>query len=207
LKRIYEILPQLNVVSLYRNYLTLAIRNLWKEKLYAFLNVSGLAMGIACMLTVFTYVDFERKYDRFHVNGNRIYRVTESFVEDGQLVEAAINHAPLAGFLEDHLAGVKEVIRILPISDYFNVYVKSGPREVHKEAGFCFGDPSLFRSFSFSSLAGSPEQALRDPSSVVITREMAVKYFGSVEAAMGSELQYSREVCNCRYTGSVAFFI
>ncbi|MGE0772261.1 MAG: ABC transporter permease [Cyclobacteriaceae bacterium] len=183
----------LNPSAMYRNYLLIALRNMIKDRLYVSLNITGLAIGMACVIVIFTYVKFELSYDRFHANADRIYRIPEKFIDDASWVNSAMNHAPMAPIIEENLPGVKHVVRIFPYARFFNAFVASTPDKTFKETGFCFGDSTFFRVFTFESLTGPLGHALNAPYSVVLTRASAHKYFGDVQQAVGQTLIFQND--------------
>lgn len=182
-----------NSLAMYRNYLLIAFRNIRKDRLYVGLNIAGLALGLACVMTLYVYIRFETSYDKFHPRADRIYRVPEAFMDDARLVSSAMNHGPMAPLMQQHLAGVQNVIRVFPYSAFFNSFVASGPEQTYKESRFCFGDSVFFRTFSFTSLTGPLYNALDAPYTVVIVRSMAEKYFGDVQHAVGNTLKFSND--------------
>lgn len=181
-----------NPIAMYQNYFLIALRILFKDKLYLILNISGLAIGITCLLLVHTYVQFEKSFDSFHVNKEQIYRVPEEYIDDEQLVSSAMNHAPMAPLLAQNLAGVKNVIRIFPYSRFFNAFISTTPENITKENNFIFADSTFFQTFSFESLSGSLDKALSTPFQVVLTRKMAEKYFGSIDV-LGKPITFRKD--------------
>src|SRR5882724_6410815 len=95
-----------------RNYLTIAWRNLAKNKVYSFINIAGLAIGLACCLAIGLYVWDEYSYDRFHRNGAHIYRVVEKQIMGGELYDLAVTPGPLAPALRNDFAEVQQTCRI-----------------------------------------------------------------------------------------------
>ncbi len=188
-----------NPADMCRNYLLVALRNVVKDRLYVLLNISGLALGMACFIVIFMYVEFERSYDRFHANADRIYRIPEEFNDDGAMVQSAMNHAPMGTIIGQNLPGFKNIVRIFPYSQFFNSFVTSTPDLTFKEGNYCFADSAFFRVFSFKSLTGRLDHALDAPYSVVLTRSTAVKYFGTFEAAVGKTLIFQNDERSFNY--------
>ncbi|MFC1561757.1 ABC transporter permease [candidate division KSB1 bacterium] len=166
-----------------KNYFKVTVRNLVRHKLYSFLNIAGLAAGITCCLLIMMYIQDELSYDRFHENSGSICRLNITFSTAERTIRAAT--AP-------HVAGPMFTADYPEIDNF--VRFQWGSRRVIRyedrsfyEEKFMFADSSLFNVFSFNLLRGNPETVLASPYSVVITEEMAEKYFGD-EDPMGKNL-------------------
>ncbi len=157
-----------------KSYLTIALRSLRKQKLYAFINVFGLAVGIAFCALIYLYVQDELTFDRFHEQGERIFRVTlQDFEGPGQgKSEHPWQPLPLAEALVADLPEVERAVR------FFNQerFVRRGGQTF--EEPLLFADGALFEVFTFPLLRGDPATALDDPNSVVLSAQAAEKYFG-----------------------------
>ncbi|MBT5874392.1 MAG: FtsX-like permease family protein [Candidatus Latescibacteria bacterium] len=161
---------------MFRSYLTTAIRNLSKRKGYTFLNVLGLAIGMACCTVIALFVVDELSYDRYHRNSGEIYRLI-----DGQSAETA---PALMWALKKDYPEVREYVRLRPPA---GVWMMRYGDKVFFEHRVFWTDASLFRVFSFVLAQGSPETALVAPKTVVITQTVARRYFGS-EDPMGKTI-------------------
>ena len=171
-----------------RNYLKTAYRNILKNKVYAIINVAGLSIGITCCIFIFLYVYHELSYDNFHKQGDRIYRIVRALEDqDGEHL-VGVTSPPYAPALENDFPGlIAEATRFSP----------SGGLVTYKELAFaeekfCFADENFFRVFSFPLAQGNPETALNGKNSVVMTREMARKYFGD-EDPIGKVIEYDKQ--------------
>ncbi|MDH4271123.1 MAG: ABC transporter permease, partial [Candidatus Aminicenantes bacterium] len=158
-----------------RNYLKTAVRNLFKQKGFALLNVLGLAIGMAVSLLILLYVQDELSYDRFNTLADRTYRVTMSFKFGGRETNAAVAAAPAARTLVDEFPEVVDAVRFRQRG---SVILKVGDHSF-KERRVAYVDPSFFRVFSVPLLKGSPDAALRDANTLVLSRATAEKYFGA----------------------------
>lgn len=176
-----------------KNYLLLAVRNLLKRKLYSFINIFGLAIGVAVCLVILNYVDFELSYDSFHKKANRIYRTTTSYYQSGEFRA----RFPLSSYaqgptLAADIPEVKTYVRTHPL---YNGGVISYEREngepsvFHEENNVQFVDSTFFDVFTYKAIEGNLSTALDNPSSVVITQRMAEKYFHENEDPMGKTLE------------------
>ncbi|MDX1585382.1 MAG: ABC transporter permease [Balneolaceae bacterium] len=161
-----------------KNYIKIALRNLRKQKGYAFINIFGLAVGLACCILIMIYVTHELSYDKHHEYSERIYRVISKIDFSGNYLELASAPAPMGPTLKQDFPEVEAVTRFRPIGSRI---VKRGDINI-KEEGLVLADPSVFRVFSIPMRYGDPETALEQPNTVVITDKMAQKYFGKVDA-------------------------
>lgn len=160
---------------MWRNYLKISLRNLSKDKLFSAINLFGLSIGLAACLTIFVYVRQEANYDRFHSNAERIYRVTRSFMdpEGGPGLDLGAVAPPVGPLLKADVPGIEQSIRFL---EYDNVAMQREDR-VFLESDLFFAEQNLFKVFDFEVLDGDPKTALREPFSVMLSEEMAKKYF------------------------------
>ena len=172
---------------MFRHYLKTAIRNLYLYKINSTVVISGLVVGFACCGVILLYVQDELNYDRFHRNGERIYRVVSKKHSENNTTNTASTPIPLASALLDEIPEIDQVVRFfyrdnpLPLVRY--------KHKRHYERGFYFSDASVLDVFSFPLIKGNPEVALSDPYSVIITEKTALKYFGS-EDPIGKTLTF-----------------
>ncbi|MDX1585384.1 MAG: ABC transporter permease [Balneolaceae bacterium] len=166
-----------------KNYIKIALRNLRKYKGYSLINILGLAVGIAVCMLIFRYVSHELSYDRYHEKSDRIYRVTM----DHPQAHIALTPSMILPTLEKLYPEVETGVRIFDVGK-FQPLVISNENHVFEEQKFAYADSTLFRVFDFELLAGNPNTALSGPNSLVISRDMAVKYFGS-QNALGQSLK------------------
>ena len=159
-----------------KSYLKTTIRNLLKNKIFSFINISGLAIGVACFILIGLFVADELTYDTYNINADRIFRVNADYKVGGNRFNLANSPIPLAGVLESEYPDIKRTVRI---SQGTNIYVKKD-NDYIKEDKFFYSDSSVFDIFSINFVRGNPGLALNQPNSVVITTKAAEKYFGSV---------------------------
>ncbi|HMB91022.1 MAG TPA: ABC transporter permease, partial [Rhodothermales bacterium] len=162
-----------------KNYLTIALRNLRKQKAYSFINVAGLAIGLACCLLIVRYIQDEQSYDRFHENADRIYRVVAGF-EDGPPTNAN-NGFSWGPTIEKDFPEVEYMARLHKMGWGEERVVARGDQRFYEDS-FFFADPDIFQIFSFPFVAGDPATALVEPNTVVITESMAQKYLPGEDA-------------------------
>lgn len=159
---------------MFLNYLKIALRNIVKYRAYSLINITALAIGIACIIVILLYVKFELEYDRYHKYGSRIYRVAKQSQKDEEIDKSANTPAPMAPALVNEFPEIMDAVRI--DKPKFKLFVKSRENWI-QEKDFILADPSLFKIFSFTLIRGDPHTILTDPNSIVITEKMAKKYF------------------------------
>ncbi len=163
---------------MFRNYFKIAFRNLARNKIYSFINIAGLSIGLACAMLIILYVKDEVSYDRFHKNVNNIYRiVTQSVDKNG----VKGHKDPNTGYLQG-----PRFAQNVPDIKYF-VRVQSGNENIKlgtevKDQDLLYVDSTFFDVFSFPLVSGNRQTCLKDPSSVVISEDAAKKQFGTTDA-------------------------
>jgi putative ABC transport system permease protein len=163
---------------MFKNYIVTALRNLFKQKIYSLINISGLAVGMALCILVMVYVMDELSFDRFHEKGDRIYRVAQ--VEDHNGVRSiytGIGGGITTKMETDFPEAVEKRVRLLGLRE---VWTKIDDRLFHEKRTFVV-DETFFDIFSFDFLAGNPDTALKEPNSAVLAAATAVKYFGGTD--------------------------
>ncbi len=164
------------------NYLKTAVRHLLRHKVYTGINVVGLATGMACTMLILLWVQDEMRFDRFNTHASEIYRILHG--KDHVQQRTAGTPAPLGPAIREEIPEVAQFARIAPASP--KIVVQSGEKMFY-ESRMMFADPALFEMFTFPFVKGSPSNALSGLSNVVITEEIARKYFGG-EDPMGKTL-------------------
>jgi putative ABC transport system permease protein len=168
-----------------KSFLKLAFRNLAKRKGYALMNIAGLAIGITCCLLIFEYVAYERSYDNFHENADRIFRVQDEEYQNGRMVVACASAMPGVApamkreFPEVETAGRLRKVELLLGNDARNIRFK--------EPTVYYADESILDIFHIPFVDGDSKTALSAPGKVIISEEVARKYFGS-ENPLGKTL-------------------
>lgn len=158
-----------------RNYFIIALRNISKRGLFSVLNIAGLATGIACSILILMWVDHELSYDRFHPDYKNIQRIAFRMYMSGESIEGPVAMAPLAAALTETFPEVEDVVRI---HKQENVNLGVGT-DHYIEPLLLMADSSFFTFFGFDLETGEPETVLKTPFSIVITREVAEKFFGN----------------------------
>lgn len=158
-----------------RNYLLISLRNLQKQFSYSFINISGLALGLATCLLLVSWIRHELSYDHFHEKSSQIYRVSLEYSFGGQVAKTSVSPNALLPALIT-LPETQTGVRVYNPSRYTPYIVKYGS-SVFEEKKFYLADSTFFDVFSFSLLRGNPKKVLNEPYAVVLTQRMADKYF------------------------------
>ncbi|MGD9344883.1 MAG: ABC transporter permease [Candidatus Aminicenantes bacterium] len=156
-----------------KNYLKLAYRNIIRHKRYAFLNIAGLAVGLAACLLMASYVMHELSFETMHPDRDRICRVNGRIPMGGRVLLNAVVGAPFGPTLEDTLPEIEETVRILRQR---HIPVRVEDRDF-KENKLFFAEHEILEVFSIPLIRGNPKSALEAPFTVVIDEALAQKYF------------------------------
>ena len=175
-----------NLIDMFKNYFTIAFRNLSKHKSFAVINIAGLTLGIASALVIFLLVRFELSFDTFHSKADRIYRVLSG--GPGEVEDTGTPHG-LMEVLEDEFPEIEEVAVAYKLSTA-STQIKIN-NQLSREPNICFVTPSFFDIFDFSWKVGSPEKSLSQPGQVVIDEDLAQKYFQG--DAIGKSIRLNNE--------------
>jgi len=186
-------------VSMFKNYITIALRNIRKHKVYSTINIVGLSLGLAVCMLIFLWVQDELGYDRFHSKKDRIVQVySQIHLSNDQNQIWMGSYYPLARVLKEEIPEVTSATRY---EEAQNLLIKYGDRGFTNDT-VGLADAAFFDIFSFSFLSGQPETAFADKFSAVVTDTMARKYFGN-EDPMGKTLTIAGEL-NMQVTGVIA---
>ncbi|ASU34861.1 ABC transporter permease [Mucilaginibacter xinganensis] len=196
------------------NYLKIAWRNLLKQRLFSLINITGLAVGLAVCMTIMMYVAHETSYDSFHKNAGRIFNPHASIKVGGNTMNMAFMSYAAASIIKDKQPIVKDYMRTMA---YFKPVVVSNPDKPDakfSEKNLLFADAGFFNFFSFKLLSGQAENVLNKPFTVVLSRDMAAKYFGT-ENPIGKTIVLKTDSAftymvtgvaeNCPSNSSIAF--
>ncbi len=170
---------------MFRNYLKIAWRNLSRNRVFSLINIVGLAVGLACFLLIALYVRDELRYDRHHQQADQIYRMTRTFLSQDQTVSLRLCSVapPFGPLVKSDFPEATQVVRMLQNTGQ----VRYG-EHVFTEQNMFFAEANIFKLFTYAVVSGSPDQALVNPFSVMLSRPMAEKYFGQQDRIAGSPL-------------------
>ncbi|MFA6085214.1 ABC transporter permease [Mucilaginibacter sp.] len=163
---------------MFKNYLKIALRNLKNQKLYSLINISGLAVGLAVCMMIMLYVTHEMTYDRFHKNGDRIYKIQSSLKIGGNTLNMDRMSYVSGPLVKQNQPAVEGYMRSLRYSKPVIVNNPLSPQTKFAESKLIFADSDFFSFFSFKLISGKPVNVLKNPFSVVISQDIAKKYFG-----------------------------
>jgi putative ABC transport system permease protein len=161
-----------------RNYFKVALRNILKHKFFSMINILGMTIGITACLLIILYVSDELSYDKFHAHADRIYQVGLHGKIGGQDIKTANTCPPMAAALVSEIPEVEAATRVTPA--YGRPAVKFEDKVFSEEKVF-FADSNFFEFFSFKLKNGDVKTVLKEPNTVVLTEDMAVKYFGAAD--------------------------
>lgn len=169
--------------SMLSNYFKIAFRNLYRTKLYSILNIVGLGTAIALGIVGYVNYEFSQSFDSFHKNKENIYSINYKRVEDNKFRKFSYTPMPVAPEIKNNIAGIKNVARISVGSGT----IKYGDKVFNE--GFYFVDKDFFEIFSFPTIHGN-YKTFNDNSGIIITNELAEKYFGK-ENPIGKQVLLS----------------
>jgi putative ABC transport system permease protein len=171
-----------------RNFFTTALRNLFKHKVFSFINIFGLAIGFAAGLLIFQYARFELSYDRFEANAGRIYRLQIDRYNEGNLAtQWAAGPAGIGPYVKEAFPEVESLSRLRPAQG-----IVSYKDQEFREAGLFYANDDFLPMFSYPALAGSTQGALKDVFTAVLSTSAAKKYFGS-EDPVGKSISVNKK--------------
>jgi putative ABC transport system permease protein len=162
---------------MFKNYFKVAWRNIVRHKGYSFLNIIGLAVGMACALFILFWVQDELSFDRFHANAGTLYRVEQDQATGQGKFHVNVTPYPMGPALKAEIPEIKEATRAARPGD---LLVRYGENAFFESRVFAV-DQQIFQMFTFPMLKGDPATALNWPGSLVISEAMAKKYFGDIE--------------------------
>lgn len=175
--------------------LKFTLRNFRTQKLFTFVNISGLTIGIVASSLILIYISYELSFDRFNKNSDRIFRVYSTRTLDGAVEAWVQTPTPLASFLQNKFPEIDKTVRITRIPKGL---VSSVDKNFFEE-NIIMADSSILNVFTFPLIIGNPNEVLAHPNSVVLTESIAEKYFGKSDP-IGKTIRYNRAI-NMTVTG------
>jgi putative ABC transport system permease protein len=170
-------------VHMFKNYFKVAVRNIKRHKGYSFINITGLAIGMACCLLISLWVLDELSFNRFHTNVDQLYRVEFDQNYSGKLFHVNVSPYPMAKALEAEIPEIDHAVRITGMGE---LLVRYGDKMLYQD-GIMAVDQAFLEIFTFPLVKGDALTALNDPDSMIVSEELAEKYFGS-EDPLGKTL-------------------
>ncbi len=183
---------------MFKNYFKVALRNIRKHTFYSAINILGLTVGVISCLFILLYITDELSYDKFHTDITKMYRIGLQGRIGGQEINTATSCPPMSGTIVREIPGVEEAIRI---NNRSNMVFKQGDKSFAEDK-ILFADSNFFQFFSFTMLEGDPVTALKEPNSIVLTEELAKKYFDG--DALGKLITVGNDNKSFKVTGIAA---
>ncbi len=180
---------------MFKNYFKIAFRNLWKNKVFSFINIMGLTVGMTACFLIFLYVKFELSYDAFNSKADRIYRLVTDLKTPSDNLHIGVTSWAFAPKIKSELPEVQSFARISRGS-----FLITKGNIKFQEDKCLFANSSLFHLFDFKLLQGNPQTALKNPYSIVLSETYAKKYFGN-ENPVGQTLLFSGDHIPASVTG------
>ncbi|HEX8532299.1 MAG TPA: ABC transporter permease, partial [Cytophagales bacterium] len=161
-----------------RNYFTVALRNLHRNKAYALINILDLALSMTCGILIFTLVKHHLSFDDFHAHSDRVYRIVTELHRDIVAYNPSVP-SPLGKHFRDDYTFGEKVARIATVRGQLITLKKGNKLEkFREEQGLAFTEPVFFEIFHYPLQQGNPQTALSEPNTAILTQRMAKKYFG-----------------------------
>jgi len=157
-----------------KNYLAVAVRNILRHKVYSFINIMGLAVGMACCMIILLIIQDTLSYDRFHENAADIYRIIQKVKFANCSEKWAITSGPVGPSLKKDFPDIINAARIV-----WPIQILLTYKDKHFEEKVVFADGSIFEMFTFPFIKGDPATAFDNPNSIVLSEKIAEKYFGN----------------------------
>lgn len=165
---------------MFQNYFKTAIRNLRSSKFYSFINIFGLAIGIACCLLILIFINDELNYDKFHSKADQIYRLNEFIETEGSGERSSSLPFPVGPTLmEEYSTLVKNQVRLFNFQAPSLALANLDNDKEFNEPRIFFVDSTFLTVFDFKMIDGDKNHVLNEPNSIVLTESMVAKYFDS----------------------------
>jgi len=173
-----------------KNYFKIAWRNLKRNRAYAAINITGLSLGIACAILIFTLVSYHLSFDNFHKNKDRIYRIVTE-IHNEQLGHTPGVPPPFTKAFRNDYAFAEKTARVIGYSSIISIPAEN--KKFREDNGFAFAEPDFFSIFNFPLTEGDIKTALNQPNTAIVTQKIAKKYFGT-EHAMGKVMRFNNKI-------------
>jgi len=178
---------------MFRLNLKIALRNLWKNKGYTFINIAGLSIGMASCIMIFIFVRHQLSYDQYYANKDRIYRVTTEFTyAEGKEYQNGVPR-PLGPAMRNDFGMIEELAMLQGSAGIIKVMDDAGKLRLKTSEPTFYVEPQYFKIFDIKWLEGNAQQALSAPNTVALSKEMALKFFGDWHQALGKTINYQNK--------------
>ncbi|KEQ30655.1 ABC transporter permease [Pedobacter antarcticus 4BY] len=177
---------------MFRLNLKIALRNLWKNKGYTFINIAGLSVGMAGCILIYIFISYQLSFDQQYTNKDRIYRVVSYWkYSDGEEFQNGVPK-PLAYAMRNDFSQLEEVAPLQRGGGVIQVMDEAGRVKMKTDETVFYTDLSFFKIFNYKWLAGTPEQSVTEPNTVAISRKTAIRYFGNWQQAIGKTIVFKQ---------------
>ncbi|MBV4359506.1 ABC transporter permease [Pinibacter aurantiacus] len=180
-----------------KNYLKIAFRNLWRHRVFSFINILGLTVGMTACFLIFLYVKFELSYDKFNSKAANIYRLNTDIKTPSETINTSVTAWPFAPNIKREFPEVETFTRV----NNGSFLVRKGDAKF-QEDNTLFADSTFFDVFDIKMLKGDPKKALKDMFSIVFTEDAAKKYFGN-EDPIGKQVLLTGDGIPSTVTGII----
>ena len=186
-----------------RNYIVIALRNIMRSKVYSFINIAGLSLGVACCLLLALYIQDELSFDRHHQRLNDLYRITTKFEGDLGIDEQGSVSPPIAMAMRDEIPEIESATRLLNPPGVTQNLIQYKDNIFYEKEGL-IADSTLFDVLTYEFIEGNSKKALVEANAVVITDKLSAKLFGN-ESALDKNISISQggQPVNFKITGVV----
>ncbi len=171
---------------MFRNYVKIAWRNLMKDRLFSFINILGLCVGLTCCMLITLYIINETSYDSYQKHAGQIYQLGTEFVKLGNFQKLPNTPAAMGEMMKKEFPEIEQTARLAPLYSEDKTLLqyngeKGSVKSFYETRGFC-ADSTFFRMFTYHFIEGDPATALNNNNTIVLSDEIAHKIFGSQSA-------------------------
>lgn len=170
-----------------QNFFKTTFRTLWKNKTYSFLNIFGLAIGVACAGLIFLWVEDEMGFDDVYAKKDILYNIRTNQTYDGNTRTFTSSPGPLAEAMKKEIPGIAATARLNRTQALFSV----GEKAIYEKG--CYADSALFRMFTMQFVQGSITNVFKDLNCIVITKRMAEQFFGKDQQVIGKTIKFDNK--------------
>ncbi|WP_422359478.1 ABC transporter permease [Reichenbachiella sp.] len=165
---------------MFYQFLLISLRRFKKDRFFTLLNVLGLSLGIATTIVILSFVAFEYSFDQFHSKKNNTYRVLTHWASGDRIEKLSVTGTKISNIAANEIPEVVNTAKFFPIGSRVPYSLKFEDK-VFQESDFAYADPSFLKIFDFKLKSGDPNTALNEPNSIILTEDMAKKYFDSAD--------------------------
>ncbi|MEO6316094.1 MAG: ABC transporter permease [Chitinophagaceae bacterium] len=175
-----------------KNYFKIAWRNLNRNRSYAFINVVGLSLGVACAILIFTLISYHLSFDTYHANKDRVYRLVTEWHDETVGRSSAVPQ-PLGKAFRTDYSFAEKTARVVDYSDVLISVQGADNKKFSEQSGVVFAEPAFFDILDFPLVKGNRKTVLVEPNEALVTEKIARKYFGE-ENAVGKSFRMNNSI-------------